>query len=1221
MRTKSVIGVVFVVFFLFFNAQAQITAEDFNKIEKQYYIQELHDMLEDVLETDLPVESITQAIDQFAHGEFDKAKNTISEEAAKQIAGFLLGSTGGSIVGYAWDFAKYSLQSVQSWGKNVERRLFLKDFLLPCMERWKASRRVDDIRTLRTMFDQWFDDNRMRLGRTEFFKDRDKWIEQLKFEMWSKTLEVNTKYRKYFLALRRLQAAAKQKQQEIRYLKWKARYMVRAAVKKLRCANEAITINNIRRFMEEKDYKTTVLKVCAINKASNSNLTIADYERFISLLERLTYKDVVEIMKKLSLAGYEANLDYLRLFVLDGDFRRNIEKASKKATPKKSVSVPPKGDFQKLKKEISDVPVYVVVNVITQRNFGRFRDEIVSSINRDIQSIKKQLNSGSKTARIDLGRYVSYLRRLKDAFIDKNINYRQYLSANNFLFGAMKNNILPYVERKEAESFISKAQDFYNQAKATREKAEEDLKRLNKSICEKDDMLSRIKKAKREIDTFSKNNRCKYNHYLINELFRLSNQGKLSGGYFERVFYESMDCLEKTYSIASFIAEKEDRLNAEFSDYLRNFGVLEGEFEDKIEEYLTYEVYSKYNMHCIDDYKSHIPKAASAINKLEDLQNYYLNDYDTIMGDRDFLSQQLNYYKTLSILVFEASKKQKGSADFSDVEKFVGYMKKLNYLITRALPSNLDGDRGVDESQIEWIKRQALSEKVYHKLSYYESLKQKAYQQLNQCKHIKERNLEDDRFIEQMRRVASKLKLWPSDLRNAYNSFMNNYRGIETPYCSNSFKSDFESAVSTLEKLKFIEIKIKNRLDECIAKNNAWACNKYLGFAKALPFKPSFNISDYEERIVRMENKQRYFAPPKITTIKINGHAIKKWSAALYPYPINIEAYLKPACNLKKCYPKKAYINCGAVKSNCTVNGNLARCTIKSNPFVSYCSLTIENYSNQKTQMGFTIDYEDFLLKAELFLRRFARYYSEGRDIRGFLKDSDLASAWVDICSKNRANGVSVLSFGKPALVSFRSFEDDPNFIRYSIKLSIPWRVDGKIKKSGTATVTIINKFTPSKSKTYSYIANVEGDSFFMVFEAQNSKNKATNKVKTGYLTHAPNPKFGGYSLDFETGRYKNSEEDIASGYVNPKVPQANKPYFNVGQVRDMGAVPLESVKACPKTGYTEYYAMTKVKIGHTYCIRTKEGHFAKVYITNAGGVGLNAYIEFRWVYSPDGKF
>ena len=1232
MRLFKTLSVAFFIAFFSYSAYSQITLNDLSKVEQYYFNQEMHGMLEETAGSDIPVETITQAIDQFAHGEFDKAKNTLSEEAAKQIAGILLGSTGGSLVGYAWDFAKYSLQSVQSWGKNVERRLFIKDFLYPEIERWKASKRVTDIRTLRSMFNQWFDDNEMRLGRTEFFKDRKKWIEQLKFEMWSKTLEVNTKYRKYFLALKRLQTAARQKEEEIRYLKWKAKFLAKKSEEKLECAHEPVTVKTVKRFLSDKNYKLAVLKTCAINKATNSNLNIKNFEALISSLKGLTYNKLIQIYKILDSTGYEANFNNVRLFILDSDFRKavieNYKKNKQSKTKQKMPTLTPK-EFKKVKEKIADVPVLLVVGIMNEKNAKPSKEKIEKKAEKDLKNIKKQLENGKSKANVNLNPYINYLSELKDKFIQKKINYDQFLSGNKFIFNLMREKIFPYIEKSKAQAFARKAKEFYKEVQSTRNRALNDLKSLNSQICAKDRLFDQIKKSKSGIEAFEKQNRCLYCHYQINELFTLSNQNKLSVGKFEHIYNESLNCLEKISLVVDYIEKNEDRLNSLFSDYLRNFNVLNGILDEKIAEYSTYEIFNPYNMTCINDYREHISQAAKILNSMEYTQDRYLKEFNIVMNDNDFLAQQLGYYKSLSILVFEASKISMESFNTVAISQFVKAIKRIDYLLSRALPSDLDRGTGVDKNEINWIKSQVNRFPGYNDLNFYRNLKRVAIQQLQvECKRLNdfENNLMS--IEDKMIRIAHKLKLWPYDLKLAYKKCNDNFNKYmeslseQNKYCSSSFKADFERACNILKKCELLETKLKNGLNECIKRHDEWTCSRYINFSKALPFKPSFDITQYETEYKRIVEKGKYFEPPKITRIMVNGRIVNEWVAVTYPYSVRVKAYLSNSCGSEKCKPRSAFLDCGVIKTACLVQNSVVRCNFRPpNSLQSYCKLIVKNIAGEKEERGFTLDYENFLAKAGQFMDKFAQFYSNNRSLKGFLLGSDLSLDWLKICNNNRLKGISRLSFGTPKLISFNSFEKDANFNRYAIKFSIPWRTSGKVNKSGVAVVTIINRFRPSMDRTYSFIARVEGDSFFVNFAENNRQNNSSKKVKLGFLTHSMNPKFGGYSIDFETGRYKRSEEDIACGYVNPKDPNANRPYFGVGQVRDMGRINLNSVKTCPKTGYTDYYAMTKVKIGHTYCVRTKEGHYAKVYILDAGGTGLNAYIKFNWVYSQNGRF
>ncbi len=106
----------------------------------------------------------------------------------------------------------------------------------------------------------------------------------------------------------------------------------------------------------------------------------------------------------------------------------------------------------------------------------------------------------------------------------------------------------------------------------------------------------------------------------------------------------------------------------------------------------------------------------------------------------------------------------------------------------------------------------------------------------------------------------------------------------------------------------------------------------------------------------------------------------------------------------------------------------------------------------------------------------------------------------------------------------------------------------------------------------------------------------------------------GGYSFDFETGKYSDREQDIAAGFVNPNAKGYDRPYFNVGEIIDMGNVPLDKV-TCPKNGYSNRYDTVRAIVGHTYCVRTQEGNYVKIKVIETGGTGANAYIKFRWQF------
>jgi len=74
--------------------------------------------------------------------------------------------------------------------------------------------------------------------------------------------------------------------------------------------------------------------------------------------------------------------------------------------------------------------------------------------------------------------------------------------------------------------------------------------------------------------------------------------------------------------------------------------------------------------------------------------------------------------------------------------------------------------------------------------------------------------------------------------------------------------------------------------------------------------------------------------------------------------------------------------------------------------------------------------------------------------------------------------------------------------------------------------------------------------------------------------------------------------------------------------IRDMGLVSLEDVSEAPESGYVSY--LINMVAGHTYCVVTAEGNYAKLFIMDMdwgnyeGGIPY-AWIKFQWQFQPDG--
>ena len=154
-----------------------------------------------------------QVIDHYANGEVDQAKSLAGEHVAGLLLKAVLGSGAGPIT-WAWGFAKGSYTEVQSWAENQSRQYFVKNFLLPRVNQWRQGNgNFADTPELNRQFNEWFGfpENYKVITATKPWLDRKKWVDQLKDEMWAKTLELALKYRKYHDQVKTLRAQAKAK--------------------------------------------------------------------------------------------------------------------------------------------------------------------------------------------------------------------------------------------------------------------------------------------------------------------------------------------------------------------------------------------------------------------------------------------------------------------------------------------------------------------------------------------------------------------------------------------------------------------------------------------------------------------------------------------------------------------------------------------------------------------------------------------------------------------------------------------------------------------------------------------------------------------------------------------------------------------------------------------------------------------------------------------------
>ncbi len=165
------------------------------------------------------ISTYIEIIDHCANGEVDKAKDLAGEQVAGMLLKAVVGN-GASVITWAWSFAKGSYNQVQAWAKDQSRQYFIKNFLLPRVDKWRRGEGFfADTHQLSRQFNEWFEfpENYAEITATQPWLSRKKWVDQLKNEMWAKTLDLAVRYRKYHNQLKTLQARARAKKRAYYY--------------------------------------------------------------------------------------------------------------------------------------------------------------------------------------------------------------------------------------------------------------------------------------------------------------------------------------------------------------------------------------------------------------------------------------------------------------------------------------------------------------------------------------------------------------------------------------------------------------------------------------------------------------------------------------------------------------------------------------------------------------------------------------------------------------------------------------------------------------------------------------------------------------------------------------------------------------------------------------------------------------------------------------------
>ncbi len=192
-------------------------------VEKQLQ-DNLHSQLEKKLGSDIAVETYLKILDDYSHGDIEKAKIAIGEETAKILLKFIAGASGASLISAGWDFAKWSYSSVQKWAEDLNNKKFIEKFLMPRVKTWQSG--VTDYTNtadLRGQFDDWFslEENFYSIIATKPALEKDKYLDKFKGEMWAKVLEVATKYRSYYRQKKKVEKKAQERKTQIKKMAMK----------------------------------------------------------------------------------------------------------------------------------------------------------------------------------------------------------------------------------------------------------------------------------------------------------------------------------------------------------------------------------------------------------------------------------------------------------------------------------------------------------------------------------------------------------------------------------------------------------------------------------------------------------------------------------------------------------------------------------------------------------------------------------------------------------------------------------------------------------------------------------------------------------------------------------------------------------------------------------------------------------------------------------------
>jgi hypothetical protein len=1210
--------------------------QDYRKMAEEEVKKYFHELLEEKLNYDPPIENILQSFDHLAHGEYDKAKNVAYEEAAKQFVSLLLGSEGGVVVTFAWDFAKNTFIEVQKWSKAFEWQHIFIPYLNRRIEDWKNRGDVlpwkDEIAMLNRAIDEWSGDGQLARGR--FVNERKQYTEKFRSEAWSKLLKVHTAYRKYFLQRKLAKKTAmfvlRQYRNKIEVLA--ARY--ETAAEYLKFAKEPVDKIHINRFLKDPSYRKEVTAVASVNKVfPDAGLTLKRYDKTVwkFLTKNYSAQELADAAYELKAHGYKATPENVRRYLNGSDSYRNTNLSNKGKTYLPiDVFVTPKNEFSALQND-------AIRSEIEMRNIKNFEKTLNETMKRSIDHTQR-LRERQSTKEIDMTLFIKRINDVKNNYLNGKITIYTavdqwleiYKKANryfNIILGVSKED---YQEYERFDKALKKA---INIVREKRQKAMSRIYEQENSLCQEDKLLQSVHSSISDIQ------REMGKYYIdLDQLRELQNIG-----------YDYLKGYDTTYKDFKPFNNLLLRVQKEISLFQKILPDLEQRIQDN---YNALKRHRKLIERLYDRYASFVEAFPYALTYPGKIYPFVYQDKQILPSchpqiDKHYLQAQkrlANMYEQFSYLQMLESRLIALLSYFElqhlynlRMRKILEHLVKLHekYDKTQKAIQNFENKTDyltlprIPEHYIRDFERTSDAESLYrrivsqrngvekHSLEWYRKLLKsiqaefETYMQnvRNRYDILKKMHLlfaEYNRYEKSTRIIEPQTQ---TSYKNARNFFYLTNEVIDKPETVRSdYEQLFEEKKNALNRLYELEATLYRKLRE--NDDDYFMLERYIFAVKALPFVTSFDLNRFEKKLLRLkkEMERQHYKAPKIEEIYYGKIPVSHNTIELYPVDLK-----KNRITIKGTYRifndplKEIFYKIGSDKKSCSIDPDKKHFACKI--FIpkkegNYdISIGIKSLHALSDSLHFTLAFRIKAKDVEAFLRRFQKRFNTRGNLQPFFSYGAYYVSELKSATK-RSKPFLKLFLNAVRIERHELFYKDADGRQSRLYISVPWE---NRKKRGTVSF-VIDKFvlSPIQNRRFA-IARIEGEPFWKYDD-----DKATAKHKGHIrLRHASKH----YSYDFESRRYFDVEKDIAAGYVNPKVQEASHPYFNVGMLRDMGTVQNWETIRCPSHGYSDFYDMTPAKVGHTYCLLTQEGNYALVHVTKTGGSETRAFIEADYVF------